>query len=208
MWLTLRYESGEQIGELTFTSGDIRARNAKKMGTNLRKLLQDRPEVQNPPSKQPANVHNAKSFLRLTESRIDPSETRLDKGSISAACYHRVMSAIKSDSSTMRASCGDPECPSCRLPEAQQPDERYMFFQDVVYWWNACRGKCMAKGCRRPLKWWKEKDEKGGDGWSLQRGDGRINHYASNIAGVLCTSCNSRTGGATRCIHNRVGTYI
>ena len=208
LWLEQRYEQGPRAGEPMFASRDIRGRNSKPLGTNLQKLLHDRPEVQNPPSKQPVNVRNAKNFLRVTEARIDPSEKKRSAGSISAACYYRVISAVKADSKSMRSACGDPACPTCRLPEEQQPDERYLFFHDVVFWWNACRGKCMAKGCRRALQWHKEIGEKGGDGWSLQRGDHQINHYASNIVGVLCGSCNSRTSAAVRCIHNRAGTFV
>jgi hypothetical protein len=201
-WKSLTKENGAPM----FQRGEITGKICKPLGTKIRRLLQHRPEVLNPPSLQPANVRNASGFLRLTPDRIDPSETKGTLGSISASLADRVQHARSNDCAAMRAACGDADCPICRLPEAQQPDEPLIFHHNVAYWWNACRGKCMSSTCRRVLRWHSER-KIAGDCWTLQRGDNRINHVPSNIIGVLCVDCNGAIP-VPRCISDRNRTQL
>ena len=185
-------------------------RTVLSAGERLHRLLDEYPQLEKPPSMQPGNVRNASHFQpvsRATIGRHEQSGTRRTPGSVTARLECAVAGAMRSDMKSMRASCGNAACPACRKPEDQQPDERPIFFQDAIYWWNACRGKCMASECRRPLCFYIPRGHPSLNGWTLQRDDNTINHVPSNMIGVLCRQCNSSIPN-TACISDRTGQQL
>eukprot|EP00966_Prymnesium_polylepis_P251024 5804455-Prymnesium_polylepis.1 len=62
--------------------------------------------------------------------------------------------AKDSDAKGFRATCGNAACPSCLIPDSQQPtDERYIFFHDLINWWNLAKGHCTTPRCNKKLVW-------------------------------------------------------
>jgi hypothetical protein len=186
----------KQDGTLMFKRNEIIGGLAIPLGQRVRRILADRPELESPPSGLPANVRSARGFKPITKARIRNNETdgtrmptlRHDK---IPALHRRINNSVTSDMRAMRASCGDTQCPACRLPEHLQPSGPFIFYDDLIYWWNTCQGRCMAKGCYRKLTFTCARDEQDETNWTIQRGDNRINHLKSNILGVICRGCNS-----------------
>ena len=173
-----------------FRKAFLRNKQLSTIGNRLVQLLQEYPEMQNPPSAHPPDVPNAHGFCRITESNISATcRAKMPADSVERSIHARVISYMTSDRAAMRARCGDPTCPGCRLPEHMQPDERRLWHHDLIKWYNASRGKCMS--CRRVLA--RSRLDSKVDGydnvWTIQREDHRINHVASNVVGVLCHSC-------------------
>ena len=154
VWPNLKDRRGRPL----FKPSDLAGSFTRPTGWRLIELLKSVGRAYTyPPSLQPPGTPlpfvNGFPYKRLTPDRIDPTETPdQPRGSISNVLYTKVNSAITMDVQAMRASCGDSSrCKTCRLPEDEQPDEPLIFLHDVVYWWNACRGRCMSAKCRRGL---------------------------------------------------------
>jgi hypothetical protein len=205
-WLLLRKADGSDM----FTSTEVRSRRGAgtmSVGERLHKLLEEHPRLEYPPSRQPGNVHKASRFQRVRRLTIGLGESSRSLGTVSARISGAIKSTMNCDVKAMRASCGYQACPACRLPEHMQPDERPIFVQDIIYWWNACRGKCMGSKCRRPVAFYIPYRESSADGWTLQRKDNRLNHIPSNVVGVLCRQCNSAIPRPA-CIGDCTGTML
>ena len=188
----------KQDGTLMFKRNEIIGGLAIPLGQRVRRILADRPELESPPSGLPGNVRPARGFKPITKARIRNNERapsartlvkhRHDK---MVALHNRINNGITSDMRAMQASCGDTQCPACRLPEHLQPSGPYMFYDDLIYWWNTCQGKCMAKNCYRKLTFATSSNMQDQTNWTIQRRDNRINHLKSNLMGSICRECNS-----------------
>ena len=188
----------KQDGTLMFKRNEIIGGLAIPLGQRVRRILADRPELESPPSGLPGNVRPARGFKPITKARIRNNERapsartlvkhRHDK---MVALHNRINNGITSDMRAMQASCGDTQCPACRLPEHLQPSGPYMFYDDLIYWWNTCQGKCMAKNCNRKLTFATSSNMQDQTNWTIQRRDNRINHLKSNLMGSICRECNS-----------------
>ena len=130
----------------------------------------------------------------------DPSSTWFHLTPDTVTPYHadvlarKVTAAIIIDSRKLAS--------GCRLPESQQPRDRFMFVQEFTYLWNISRGWC-AGPCRcadAPLQFsaigrvgragvngdWSHV----GAVWSAQRRYNECLHQKWNISGVLHNACN------------------
>ena len=142
-----------------------------------------------------------------------PPSTANAAPTLGTALSSKLKSQLNSDASGMGIACGEANCPACRLPDADQPKERYIFFSDYIMWWNRARGRCMR--CSVPLAFTQSKPHLLGNGevrmtkgrhlptgpkkcvFTLQRRDQRLHHFGSNISEVVCFSCNcsAKSGG-------------
>lgn len=194
MWTNYK----KQDGTLMFKRNEIIGGQAIPLGQRVRRILADRPELESPPSGLPANVRPARGFKPITKARIRNNERAPSARTIvkhrhdkMVALHNRIHNGIGADMMAMQASCGDTQCPACRLPEHLQPSGEYMFYDDLIYWWNTCQGKCMAKGCYRKLAFATSRHGQDQTNWTIQRRDNRINHLKSNLMGSICRECNS-----------------
>ena len=199
-------------GQRMFEDVEVARGNAKragflKVGERIVRMLRSgtsrHPNLQTLPSAQPSDISNVAGWqqLRIHSGSITPEVNYRIAGSIAGVLYNKCDKARVQDAVAMKASCNNVDCPTCRLPEEQQPDEEDIFFDDVIYWWNVCRGKCMGAGCRRKLCFYRSpaemaamkarKEKPKADLWTLQRENNKKNHVPSNIIGVLCQQCNA-----------------
>jgi hypothetical protein len=209
-------------GSLMFEYDEVkRGGNSLRLGGRIDRLLAERPGAEYPPTKQPAGVGNAAGWheMQITRGPRIPVNAcgHKEPGSVVDVLFLRLNAVRGQDIRSMRASCGQPSCPICRLPELQQPHEPLIWYDDLVYWWNSARGKCMGARCRQKLCFYrsipeqKARKENGqharADTWTIQRRNNKINHVPSNIIGVLCMVCNS-TIAIPVCTANGHGTII
>lgn len=160
------------------------------IGQRMQRILTHHPEIRTAPSALPKRFRVPAGFRLLQPNSIDTDCTwnPRDRGKLEYLIYDKVDTACTLDLRSMQASCRnlpdhDPNCMHCRFLECDQPVERQLFVQDVMWWWNVARGRCMS--CRASFCGRKRVS------WSLQRRDDRVNHYPSNICAVLCVSCNA-----------------
>ena len=175
------------MDERLFTGGELRSSAALPLGARLIRMCISMPSIE----QGTTDRRRARGFEPLNRNTFNEDGRPVNDPWL-RVLTDKLSAAKSSDAKGFRASCNNAACPTCMTPDAQQPqNERYIFYHDLINWWNLSKGHCMNPQCHKKLVWGNY-----GAGaprqnvWTLQREDQKLPHFVSNICSVVCHHCN------------------